>query len=119
MIQPVIFGLSGTTLTDEERGFFRDADPAGFILFARNCEDPAQVAALVAALRETVGRGDAPVLIDQEGGRVARLKPPHWRAYPPPATLAALPGNGAREAVWLGARLIADEIGRASCRERV
>ena len=110
MIQPVIFGLSGTTLTDEERGFFRDADPAGFILFARNCEDPAQVAALVAALRETVGRGDAPVLIDQEGGRVARLKPPHWRAYPPPATLAALPGNAAREAVWLGARLIADDL---------
>ena len=110
MIQPVIFGLSGAALTEEERRFFRDADPAGFILFARNCEEPAQVAALVAELRASVGRGDAPVLIDQEGGRVARLKPPFWRAYPPPARIAALAGMAAREAAWLGARLIADDL---------
>ncbi len=106
----VIFGLSGTTLGAEERGFFRDADPAGFILFARNCEDPAQVARLVAALRDSVGRADAPVLIDQEGGRVARLKPPHWRDYAAPARIAALGGAVAREAAWLGARLIADDL---------
>lgn len=106
----VIFGLTGTALSDEEQRFFRDADPLGFILFARNCESPAQVAALVGALRACVGRGDAPVLIDQEGGRVARLKPPFWRAYPPPARIAALPGAAAREAAWLGARLIADDL---------
>ncbi len=106
----VIFGLSGTSLSETERRFFRDADPAGFILFARNCESPAQVARLVADLRAAVGRTDAPVLIDQEGGRVARLKPPHWRDYPAPARIAALGGDAAREAAWLGARLIADDL---------
>jgi len=69
-------------LSDDERRFFADADPYGFILFKRNVADPAQVRALVAELRGTVGR-DAPVLIDQEGGRVARLRPPHWPALPP------------------------------------
>ena len=82
----------------------------GFILFQRNCETPDQVRALLAELREAVGRGDAPVLIDQEGGRVARLKPPHWPAYPAAAALAALGGERAREAVRLGARLIADDL---------
>jgi beta-N-acetylhexosaminidase len=106
----VIFGLSGTALSGEERRFFADADPLGFILFARNCEAPAQVARLVAELRATVGRADAPVLIDQEGGRVARLKPPHWRDYPAPARIAALGGMAARKAAWLGARLIADDL---------
>lgn len=105
-----IFGLSGTVLTEGEREFFREVNPAGFILFQRNCETPEQVRALVLALRETIGRADAPVLIDQEGGRVARLKPPHWPAYPPPATIAALGGIPAREAAWLGARLIADDL---------
>ena len=75
----VILGCAGATLDAEERRFLSDADPAGFILFKRNCENPAQTRALVAALREAVGRPDAPVLIDQEGGRVARLGPPHWR----------------------------------------
>ena len=89
---PAVFGLAGTSLTAEERGFFRDADPLGFILFQRNCENPAQLRGLVAALRDLVGRGDAPVLIDQEGGRVARLKPPFWPAYPAPAAIAALGG---------------------------
>ena len=63
-----------------ERAFFREARPWGFILFGRNIEDPDQVRALVARLRETVDDATAPVLIDQEGGRVARLKPPHWHA---------------------------------------
>jgi beta-N-acetylhexosaminidase len=77
-----ICGCAGTVLSDAERRFFREADPLGFILFARNCEGRDQVRALVDALRDTVGRADAPVLIDQEGGRVQRLRPPHWRAYP-------------------------------------
>jgi beta-N-acetylhexosaminidase len=104
----VILGCAGPRLSAEERAFFRAADPVGFILFRRNVETPAQVKALVAALRETVGRAEAPVLIDQEGGRVARLQPPHWRPYPPPAILAAL----GEEAVRLGARLIADDLAR-------
>lgn len=106
----VIFGCAGPTLAGAERDFFRDADPLGFILFQRNCESPAQVRRLVAELRDSVGRADAPVLIDQEGGRVQRLKPPHWPPYPAAAALAALGGERAREAVWTGARLIADDI---------
>lgn len=103
-----ILGCAGPRLSAEERAFFRAADPVGFILFRRNVETPAQVKALVAALRETVGRADAPVLVDQEGGRVARLQPPHWRTYPPAAALAAI----GEEAVRLGARLIADDLAR-------
>ncbi len=106
----VIFGCAGPSLTPQERAFFRDADPVGFILFKRNCESPDQVRALVAALRETIGRAEAPVLIDQEGGRVARLQPPHWRKYPAPAALGALGGERAGEAVRLAARLIADDL---------
>lgn len=109
-MRAVILGLSATALTEAERGFFRDANPAGFILFQRNCESPAQVRTLVAALRDSVGRADAPILIDQEGGRVARLKPPHWSDYPAPAIIAALGGVKAREAAWLSARLIADDL---------
>ncbi len=78
----VIFGLSGKTLTPDEKAFFKGANPFGFILFARNCETPAQVRGLTDDLRETVGR-ECPILIDQEGGRVQRLKPPQWRAFPP------------------------------------
>ncbi len=106
----VIFGLAGTELSETERSFFRDVDPAGFILFQRNCATPAQLRGLVAALRDSVGRADAPVLIDQEGGRVARLRPPHWPDYPAAGTLAALGGIKAREAAWLAARLIADDL---------
>jgi beta-N-acetylhexosaminidase len=106
----VIFGCAGSDLSDGERDFFRAADPCGFILFQRNCQTPTQVSALVAALRHAVGGRAAPVLIDQEGGRVARLKPPHWPAYPSPAALAALGGDRARDAVRLGARLIADDL---------
>lgn len=107
----VIFGCAGPALAAAERDFFRDTDPLGFILFQRNCETPAQVRRLVTELREAVGRADAPVLIDQEGGRVARLKPPHWAAYPSAAEIAALGGERAREATWAGARLIADDLG--------
>jgi len=106
----VIFGCAGLTLSPEERAFFRDANPVGFILFRRNCESSDQVLGLVRDLRTTIGQAEAPVLIDQEGGRVARLQPPHWRAYPAPARLGALGGEDAREAVRLVARLIADDL---------
>src|ERR1700694_1887301 len=77
-----IVGLAGRRLGADERAFVREADPWGLILFARNIETPDQVRALVAEFRETLGRADAPVLIDQEGGRIQRLGPPHWAAYP-------------------------------------
>ena len=81
---PVIFALSGPRLTADEQAFFSDAAPAGFILFGRNCVDKAQLSALTAELRDLAGRADLPVLIDQEGGRVARLGPPEWPAFPSP-----------------------------------
>ena len=108
-----IFGCAGTQLAAAERDFFARADPAGFILFARNVESPAQLRALVAALRESIGREDAQVLVDQEGGRVQRLKPPQWRAAPAPGRfgeLAARDPAGAAEAVRLNAQLIAREL---------
>ena len=70
---PAIFGLSGPTLTDDERAFFREADPAGYILFGRNIADGVQLRALTDSLRTLSGRSDLPILVDQEGGRVARL----------------------------------------------
>src|SRR6266404_2022122 len=79
----VIFGCAGLDLGADERAFFRDADPLGFILFARNVEGPERTRRLVDDLRSSVARAEAPVLIDQEGGRVARLRPPHWRKAPP------------------------------------
>ena len=79
---PLILGLAGTALTDEERGFFREVDPAGFILFKRNVADRAQMKALTDELRIIAGREDVPILIDQEGGRVARMQPPEWPAFP-------------------------------------
>lgn len=81
-MKPVIFGLSGAELTADERAFFRDADPLGYILFKRNCVDRAQMLALTDSLRELSGRSDVPILIDQEGGRVARMQPPEWPAFP-------------------------------------
>jgi beta-N-acetylhexosaminidase len=98
-------------LTEDERRFFAAADPVGFILFRRNCRSPDQVRELVGALRDAIGRSDAPVVIDQEGGRVARLRPPHWRRYPSAARLASLPDPQAERAARLGARLIADDLG--------
>jgi beta-N-acetylhexosaminidase len=83
----IVFGLGGETVTAAEARFFEEADPLGFILFRRNCRTAAQVRDLVARLREVVGR-PAPVLIDQEGGRVARLRPPEWPALPAPGAVA-------------------------------
>ncbi|WP_271439181.1 beta-N-acetylhexosaminidase [Pontixanthobacter luteolus] len=79
---PAIFGLAGATLTADERSFFREADPAGYILFGRNCENPEQLRALTDSLRELHGRDRLLVSIDQEGGRVARLRPPLWSPFP-------------------------------------
>ncbi len=87
---PAIFGISGHTLTDEERAFFREADPAGYILFGRNCGDKAQVRALTDDLRSIHGRARTFICIDQEGGRVARMKPPEWSAFPAGAAFDAL-----------------------------
>jgi len=105
-----IFGCAGARLSPEEKSFFRDAAPFGFILFARNLETPDQIAALTAELRDCVGR-NAPILIDQEGGRVARLRPPAWLDWP--AALDQMqktaPEHAAR-AMWLRYRLIADEL---------
>jgi beta-N-acetylhexosaminidase len=105
-----IFGLSGPGLTARERAFFADSRPWGFILFARNIADPAQTAALTAALRDAVGR-DAPVLIDQEGGRVARMRGPHWRDWPDVrAFVKGLTPDRAERALRLRYRLIAHEL---------
>lgn len=87
---PAIFSLSGTRLTEDERAFFKAADPAGYILFARNVETRQQLRALTDSLRDLHGRDDLLVSVDQEGGRVARLKPPEWDAYPAPGAFAAL-----------------------------
>jgi len=81
-MKPVIFGLSGPVLTPDEAAFFREADPVGFILFKRNIENRAQLKALTDSLRALSGRDDVPILIDQEGGRVARMGPPEWPAFP-------------------------------------
>jgi beta-N-acetylhexosaminidase len=105
-----ILGCRGPALDAEERAFFRDVDPWGFILFARNVETPDQVRRLTEALRETVGRPDTPILIDQEGGRVARLTPPHWRLYPPGRAYGALDPAIRREVTRLGARLLAHDL---------
>jgi beta-N-acetylhexosaminidase len=107
---PAFFGLAGPSLTDAERSFFRSADPAGFILFKRNCEDRAQVRALTDALRGLAGRDDVPILIDQEGGRVQRMGPPEWPRLPAAevfARLYAMAPVSAMEAARLNARAIA------------
>ncbi len=78
-----IFSLSGLTLSKDEEALFKEANPFGFILFGRNCENREQLHALTDRLREVTGREDVPILIDQEGGRVQRLKPPVWHQYPP------------------------------------
>ncbi|AVT76954.1 beta-hexosaminidase [Rhodopseudomonas palustris] len=108
-----ITGIAGLSLSDDERGFLRESRPWGFILFKRNVDNPAQVKALVEELRGTVDSPDAPVLIDQEGGRVQRLGPPHWPVYPPGAVFSALydvdPEAGLT-AARLSARLIADDL---------
>jgi len=81
-MQAAIYGIDGTELTRDERAFFADADPAGFILFKRNCECRDQLVKLTNSLREVSGRPEVPILIDQEGGRVARMRPPEWPVFP-------------------------------------
>lgn len=108
-----ITGIAGLSLSDDERGFLRESSPWGFILFKRNVDNPAQVKALVDDLRGTVGSPDAPVLIDQEGGRVQRLGPPYWPVYPPGAvfsTLYDIDPEAGLTAARLSARLIADDL---------
>ena len=109
----VIFGCAGETLRPQERRFFARANPLGFILFARNCRTPERIRALCAGLRDSVGRGDAPILIDQEGGKVARLQPPHWRKAPAAGTIGDLARRDRAkggEAAYLNARLMATEL---------
>jgi beta-N-acetylhexosaminidase len=113
-VKAFISGCEGQTLTSFERDFFATEQPWGLILFGRNCADPQQVRDLVGAFREVVARPEAPVLIDEEGGRVQRLKPPHWRQYPPVRAIGILSRED-REAgerfAWLHGRLIAADLG--------
>jgi len=112
-ITAAIFGCAGLALSPAERAFYAAVRPSGFILFGRNIQSPGQVKDLVADMRASAGSPEAPVLIDQEGGRVARLRPPHWRHPPPGAVFGALytrdPAT-AIEACRLNARLIAHEL---------
>lgn len=111
----MILGLKGHALTAEETAFFRGEQPWGFILFARNISEPAQIADLVASLRETAGGRVVPVLIDQEGGRVQRLRPPIAPNYPAAAVLGALYGadrEKGKRATWLMSRLHAFDLMR-------
>src|ERR1700722_6583641 len=108
-----IYGCAGPVLSDAEAGFFRETRPWGFILFGRNVEGPDQLRRLTAALRETLDGGPVPILIDQEGGRVARLRPPHWHERAPAARFGAVYATNpeaAREATYLNARLIAHDL---------
>jgi beta-N-acetylhexosaminidase len=108
-----ITGVTGLTLTAEERAFMRAERPWGFIIFKRNIDSLAQVSALLAELRESIDEPDAPVLIDQEGGRVQRFGPPQWPAYPPGAlfgTLYDVDSKLGLRAAWLSARLIAADL---------
>ena len=111
MNSAAIYGCAGPVLTAEERAFFAEQKPWGFILFRRNVENPNQLKALTAALRDSVGR-DAPVLIDQEGGRVQRMGPPHWPKYPPGEAYLKATNDvfTARELARLGGRLMAHDL---------
>ncbi|MDX7949636.1 beta-N-acetylhexosaminidase [Lichenihabitans sp. Uapishka_5] len=106
-----VCGCEGLALSDDERRFLTDEQPWGLILFKRNVQSPTQLRALTAAFREAVGRSEAPVLIDQEGGRVQRLGPPHWPLYPAAAAYASLTSEAHQiEAATLGGRLIASDL---------
>lgn len=109
----VVFGCSGLELSKDERELFRQTDPVGFILFARNISTPNQVRDLTSALRQAVGRKDVLVMIDQEGGRVQRLRPPHWPEYPPMRPFGERAVGDIEEAaacIKLNCRLIADDL---------
>jgi len=109
----VIFGCIDTVLTAAEIELFSECNPFGLILFEHNCIDPGQLRDLVTQFQEVVGRKDAPILIDQEGGRVTRMKPPHWR-HPPPARvfpeIASKDREAGKRAAYLNARLIGREL---------
>jgi beta-N-acetylhexosaminidase len=106
-VQAAIYAPAGLELTDDERAFFRDADPTGYIVFKRNCDTQDQLLRLTDSLRELSGRDDLPILVDQEGGRVARMKPPAWPAFPPAEAFAKL---------YLAAPSSAIEAARANAR---
>ena len=105
----VIFGCKGPALSAWERGFYREVDPFGFILFARNVNTPDQLRRLTGALRDAVGR-DAPVMVDQEGGRVQRLRAPHWQEWDPPFDAVARAGSGAARVMKARAMVIGAEL---------
>lgn len=113
-MRALILGCAGPELNRAERQFFINTDPFGFILFQRNCESPEQIRLLTEDIRDCVGR-HAPVLIDQEGGRVQRLKPPQWRAAPPAALFGSLYADDpvrAEQAARINARIIAAELSK-------
>lgn len=108
-----ILGLEGPELGNWEKGFFREADPYGFILFARNVVDRTQLRRLTDDLRDVSGKTNLPILVDQEGGRVMRLKPPHWRKIPAAGVFGTLfdrSSDDAREAAYINARLMAADL---------
>ncbi len=111
--KPILLGCEGPVLTEDERGFFARINPFGFILFQRNCVDPDQVRTLTQSLRECTRQSDLPIFIDQEGGRVARLKPPHWPALPAIRSIGKLyendPAQG-REAMRLHSLITAQML---------
>lgn len=111
-VSAFICGCAGPILTDWERRFFQEAQPWGLILFKRNVDNPVQLAELTSSFREAVGRADAPVLIDQEGGRVQRLGPPHWPVYPSAASYLLIAGEvePAAKLVHLTAQLMANDL---------
>lgn len=104
-----IFGCEGPVLLPREKAFFREFQPFGFIIFARNVESPSQLQRLTSDLRESVGR-DAPILVDQEGGRVQRLRAPHWREWAPPLETVEKAGENAARAMAIRSILIAAEL---------
>lgn len=111
-LSATVLGCGGADLSADETAFFRDAAPWGFILFGRNVETPDQLRRLTGDLRDAVGR-DAPILIDQEGGRVQRLRAPHWREYLPPLDQVAMTGAAMERGIYLRYRLIAGELSDA------
>lgn len=112
-VKAFISGVAGPRLSAEEAAFFRDERPWGLILFKRNCREPEEIRDLVAGFRHAVGRTDAPVLIDQEGGRVQRLQPPNWPSYPPGRTfglIATESEESGKRAAWLQGRLMGADL---------
>lgn len=108
-MQACIYGLAGPSLSDDERAFFKEADACGYILFARNIENREQLKSLTDELRTISGRADVPILIDQEGGRVARMRAPEWMDFPPMGVFEALydkAPSSALEAARVNARAL-------------